>query len=483
MGMGLRTSRTSVMARRSQHTVTVVSVTLLLVATLLAGAAEADTVDCGDIITTDITLTSDVGPCPAEGLVVAADDVVLNLNGHTVSGDPSARPDQEMIGDTRDRAGILLRQVSGVTVMGGTVTGFDAGVAIMGGGGNTVRKVTAHDNVNYRLTTGEDAAPEDVDPTDGPFCWFGDGITVFNSTGNVLEHNVLIANGPFAGVSLVGDSDDNLVARNDVRDQDVLNQTPDGEATICGGLGSPGQPMQLGRRGQDVGIRIEGPGADDNQIEHNGVVRSGLGGVFVHGYVRDTGANNGGNVIRRNRIFDTGLRTYEVDYLASGITLHHAQTTRVHVSHGNLIEQNVSSRNLAAGIYAIGPWPSAGTDQFGNTIRGNVVNHNALDGILLGEGVVHTVVTGNRGHGNGWDEDRARDISETSRWENWQAVDGGDNNEGCGSNVWSRNRFATVNRPCVAAEGTGWVGGPGRSGEAGGGSGGPLRRGLPQRGE
>lgn len=461
---------------------------LLMVSTLLVGTAAGDTIDCGTVITQDTTLTNDVGPCPGAGLIVAADNITLNLGGHTVIGDPHARPDQEMTGDTRDQAGVLLRQVHGVTVTNGTVTGFDAGVAIMGGGDNTVRKVTAHDNVNYRLLTGRDASPDDVDPEDGPFCWFGDGVTVFNSDGNTIEHNTLTSNGPFSGVSLVGDSNDNVVSRNDVRDNDLFNLTPDGDPTICGGLGAPQQPMTTGRVSQGVGIRIEGPGADRNIVEHNRIRRNGLSGVFIHGYQMGVGSNNGDNVIRKNKISETGLRTHDSDldgtesYRSSGITLHHAGTAVVHVSHGNLIEGNISSRNFGAGIEVTGPTPGSGrVGEHGNTIRDNVVNNNGLDGIHLSEGTVHTVVTGNRGHNNARDAERVAELSEADPYSNWDGVDGGDYNPDCGTNTWSGNRFGTVNQECVAAGGTGRVGGPGRSGEAKAGGGGPLKQGNPNR--
>lgn len=39
---------------------------------------------------------------------------------------------------------------------------------------------------------------------DGPFCWFGEGIVTLDSSRNVVEHNRLLGNGPFSGVSLVG---------------------------------------------------------------------------------------------------------------------------------------------------------------------------------------------------------------------------------------------------------------------------------------
>src|SRR5215210_9323889 len=60
-----------------------------MVTSLLAVTAApmyASHVGCGSLITTDTTLDSDVGPCVGDGLIVAADDITLDLGGHTVSG-------------------------------------------------------------------------------------------------------------------------------------------------------------------------------------------------------------------------------------------------------------------------------------------------------------------------------------------------------------------------------------------------------------
>ncbi|MDQ6948807.1 MAG: hypothetical protein M3256_21750 [Actinomycetota bacterium] len=88
---------------------------------------------------------------PGCGPIVAADNVTVNLNGHRVTGDPSAR------GAGPDQAGVVLRQVHGVTLTNGTVRDFDAGVLIGGGGRNTITRVRAVDNVNYRVVTGRNA--------------------------------------------------------------------------------------------------------------------------------------------------------------------------------------------------------------------------------------------------------------------------------------------------------------------------------------
>ena len=393
-------------------------------------------IGCGREIRESITLDHDIEPCAEDGLVITADNITVDLNGHTIAGDPTVR-------DGRCKAGIILRDVHGVTVENGTIIGFDAGVAIMGGGGNTVRQITAEDNVNYRVVTGRNADPDDVDVDNDVICIFGEGIAVSNSSDNVIEHNRVYRNGPLSGIALVGDSNDNRVAHNEVADNDILNQTPDGRPTTCGT--GPGQgPMARGRAVQTIGIRVEGPGADRNVIEHNRVSRSAIAGIAVHSYNSQGGAPpNDGTVIRHNQVSETGKTTHAMDPHAHGIAVMRMGPVFVRPPDGVTIEANTSSRNFGHGIFV------AGRESSGHTVSDNVVNNNGSAGILLEGpldpglgGVTDSTVSGNRGHGN--------------------SIDGVDGNDDCGTNGWSRNRFGTVNQPCVAAEGTGSVGGPGR---------------------
>lgn len=444
----------------------------------LASPAQAGHLGCGDVITEDTTLDSDIGPCPGVGIIVGASNVTVDLGGHTVSGDPGARAEGEIRpgDDTRDRPGILLRGVDGVTLASGTVTGFDAGVAVMGGGGNTVRDVTARDNVNYRLLTGRDALPEDIDRDEGPFCTFGDGITTFSSSNNRIERNVLMGNGPFSAVSMVGNSDGNVVSKNKIDDNDLLNQTPDGDVTICGGLGVPNQPMTTGRRVQDIGVRVEGPGAQRNLVEDNRIRRSGLMGIMVHGNDTRFVPANSHSVIRKNNISETAKIGHDLDRQGHGIYLHHPGPAFVHAPHNTTIEGNNSSGNYGGGIFLDGK----GT-LHSAVVRNNVLNQNGLDGLhVIGPGNPNGApnqLLANRGHGNG---DRAEEVNAgPDRLANYAGTDGADLSEGCQRNVWSRNRFGTVNQPCVAAEGTGRVGGPGNSENAAGDGVGPLGRGRP----
>lgn len=433
-----------------------------------SSAAGATHIGCGAVITQSTTLHQNIGPCPGEGLIVAADGITLNLNGYRVSGDPQVR-------QSPDKAGVLLRRVSGVTVTGGTVEGFDAGVTIMGGGQNRVRRVIAKDNVNYRVVTGRDSQVADVVSEDGPFCDLGDGIAVLNSDGNLLEQNEIVANGPFSGVALIGDADDNVVSSNAFRDNDVLNDTPQGWGTICGSdidgpVADPGPPepppdppleccATMGRHVQDIGARIEGPGAERNRIEGNAIRTSGLMGIMVHGHnTMVAQPPNSHNVIRRNYISETAKIGHDLDRQGHGIYLHQPGPPFVHAPPHTLIEYNVSSGNYGGGIFL----DSKGT-LHSTIVRYNVVNQNGLDGLYVNgpgstAGLPNELVN-NVGRGNG---DRAEEVNAGPDFRaNYFGTDGSDSSVNCLRNNWSRNSFGTVNQACVAAGGTGTVQGPG----------------------
>lgn len=423
-----------------------------LVSTTFVGTAVAqDAVGCGDVISEHTTLAADIGPCPGHGLIVEADGITLDLGGHTVTGDPNAR-------GAPDKAGILLYRASGVTVTNGTVSNFDGGVVIRGGADNTIRKVTASDNINYRVLTGRDSRLDDIDRETGPFCDYGDGIAVFNSSGNSVEQNNVTGNGPYGGISLVEDSDDNVVTKNKILDNDVLNINPAGQDTICGG--PPGN-MSDGRMSMTIGVKIEGPGADRNVVEDNQVRNASMAGIAVVGQLTD-GPQSTGNVVRNNHISDTARSTRgdpqkEGRAHSHGIALMRSSASPSAV--GTVIEGNNSSRNLGNGIYMDSRETLSGT-----VVRDNVVNDNGLDGVgVEGPGDPagpSNVITGNRGHRNG---DRAEQVNEEYKFAGHGGVDGYDPT-GCDGFDWSRNRFGWVNHPCVASDGTARVEGPGRSG-------------------
>ena len=68
---------------------TTAAVLTIAAALLLVPPASATHVGCGDVVTQDTTLDSDL-LCEGDGLIVAASDVTLDLGGHVIRA-PAAR--------------------------------------------------------------------------------------------------------------------------------------------------------------------------------------------------------------------------------------------------------------------------------------------------------------------------------------------------------------------------------------------------------
>lgn len=228
----------------------------------------------------------------------------------------------------------------------GTVTGFDAGVVIEGGSGNTVQQVSAVDNAN--------------DMQQGP-CLLGEGIAILNSSDNTITRSELRNNGPFGGVSVVGDSDANTINRNEIHDNSVVS--------TGGGCG---------RADQAEGVRVEGPGADGNVVDGNNVTNSLLAGIGLHGYVCspvDPEAPpqdpNTGNVVVRNSVSGTA------GSLSDGIAI--LQQGPAHVvcpAFASTVAHNIVIDNAGNGIFV-----SANSHH--NHIKRNVVERNGGSGVYL----------------------------------------------------------------------------------------------------
>src|SRR4051794_34347377 len=131
--------RTTVWSRpRPQAVLQLLAVALLAAGAVVAaaGPAAAGTLGCGDIITVDTRLDSDLIDCPDEGLVIGADDITLDLDGHTIDGDGISPVTCPVQGRACDVGVDNTAGHSGVTIWGGSIQQFAAGVVVSGGGGN-----------------------------------------------------------------------------------------------------------------------------------------------------------------------------------------------------------------------------------------------------------------------------------------------------------------------------------------------------------
>jgi len=85
--------------------------------TAQAATGEA-ALECGSVVTHDVRLSRDLRDCTGNGLVVGADDVDIDLNGHLISG----------TGPFVSLSGIDIDAHSSVRVHNGRIADFSRGV-------------------------------------------------------------------------------------------------------------------------------------------------------------------------------------------------------------------------------------------------------------------------------------------------------------------------------------------------------------------
>lgn len=294
-------------------------------------AMRSGRLNCGDVITQTTTLTADVGPCAGTaGIIIGADNIMLNLNGHTVFGVPG--PGSGNDGGIRlpFRTGVRITGQPGNSGRTGTVTGFDAGVVINGGSGNLVENLVARDNI------GPNYGQADL----------GDGIVLFHSANNRIRNNLVSHNGVYDGIGVLGvGSDHNTIEGNVV--EDTVTSTI--EFTF------PGEGAGIILNPPIDGPIPSGPSLTGNMILNNEVRRNKGPGISNRSSIEGVIA---GNVVAGNGF---GSRS---DGNGIGVSANREATQATNV----LVRDNEVHGNQDSGIVI---------NTFGNRILNNNAANNA----------------------------------------------------------------------------------------------------------
>jgi nitrous oxidase accessory protein NosD len=307
---------------------------------LSAGQASASHVECGDTVTADATLDSDLVDCPSNGIVIGADGITLDLNGHTIDGDGELTADCPA-GEPCE-LGVLSDGHAGVTVRNGSVREF-ALAAIIGG---------APDNRLLHLSLTESTFP---------------GVIVFESSGLRFEHNTVTANGLETDGEGLGlfNSPHGRVAHNEIFDNGDI-----------GVFGLDASDIVFERNAlsghTEAGFLIEG---SRNVFSRNRLSGNGVG--------IDVGGDE--NVITRNHVFDSPLSEEGGGF---GIF--------VAAGRDNVVARNLVVRSSRAGIrLSLIPEELEGGPGAVNTaVRHNVLRGNG-DGIFVLDTAENTLIEDN----------------------------------------------------------------------------------------
>jgi parallel beta-helix repeat protein len=308
-----------------------------------ASQASASHVSCGDTITADTTLDSDLVDCPNNGIVIGADDITVDLNGHTIAGD--AQPFEPCPENEPCDVGVLNDGHDGVTIKNGAVTAFGPGVFLFKARHNRLRDLSANENAFNGIVLSRSAhnrierssASRDGRNTDFP------GLVLFESDHNRITHNTLSDNGDLALILYA--SDRNHISHNKAR-------------------GNP-----------EDGMIIEG---DRNEIVRNRLVENG-GGILITIVTR--GEEAVGNVVSRNEVRKPRAGGIAVDRVPQRTLVsrnHVVGAGRAGIMVGSpstTITKNRAVRNDGLGIKAVeGVIDGGGNRASGNGDRRQCVN-------------------------------------------------------------------------------------------------------------
>ena len=273
-----------------------------IVTTYGADGAEAAGISCGDVIKNDTTLRRDLLNCPNAGLIIGADGVTLDLNGHMVDGDNKLAkecPEDSKTDFCED--GVVNEGHSGVTVVGGEVREFAFGVSFYNADDGEVRETTATRNIfngiiffraSNSLLSGATAAANGLEH-DYP------GIAIVESDGNRIERTTSTGNADLG--FYVTESNNNVFVHN------TLSANPEAGAIIDGD-GNVVRGNRIVRNGD--GLVMDG---SNNTIARNQIQRSlGCGNGCGVGISLEDGSGNRivGNVIRSPK--ETGITAEDV---------------------------------------------------------------------------------------------------------------------------------------------------------------------------
>jgi parallel beta-helix repeat protein len=365
--------------------------------------ASASHVQCGDTITQDTTLDSDLIDCPGDGLVIASDGVALDLGAHTIDGTRA--------GEGVDNGGGF----DGLRVFDGKVKEFERGVLAAHAAHISVRRleVTANGSTGIELDHTTDSLVKDSAATgSGRY-----GVQLEAGVHNRLVGVTASDNGLY-GMRLFSNCDRNTISRsiadrnsstgisvdrctktfvrrNHVADNSGLQQIDVEHATetfvlenhvaadpagISNGIVILGadnvvsdNTIRAGSRSAGIAVSI----GDGNQVSSNDILIAGRG--------IDIGSDR--NTVRGNKIANSTITGIELFESSLNVLSRNAITSGAGIgiflrsglfdegSQGNQIKRNLIESN-SYGIVLQGP-------AHDTVIADNIADDNRGDGILV----------------------------------------------------------------------------------------------------
>ncbi len=316
------------------------------VMTLGAGSGQAGPtpVVCGQVITQSIHVGNDLLNCPADGLIIGAANIKVDLGGHLIDGDGVNAATDDGIDNTGG--------FDNVKISHGTIQEFNQGVHLIGATKNKVEHLTViHTFRGIELETSSNDNHVKHNKVSSNF----DGIHLVGSDTNKIDHNDVFGNTASAIVLITG-SDNNKVEHNRAHDNATWGITQDA---------SNGNTYRHNKIYMNSTAGFQPFNSTNLRFEHNDVSHNHIGIDFF---------NTDASFLTKNKV-----KSNTLDGIHTGTG-----------STGNLLQKNHADKNGDDGIDVADP---------GNTITKNHADKNTDLGIAAVAGNVDG--GGNKAHHNG----------------------------------------------------------------------------------
>ena len=166
---------------------------------------------CGQVVTTNVVLTANLICNETDGIIIGADSITVDLNGHTITG-PDVTPEDATVPTPKDssKVGIMVPNHNNVQILDGTIEGFQAGILCTGCQNLVVSEVTLKDNQIGEFTTGASV----IETRLSTIMNNAIGIAGHSTQQSDITNNILF-NNDLAGVTLVN-SDNAQISLNSI---------------------------------------------------------------------------------------------------------------------------------------------------------------------------------------------------------------------------------------------------------------------------
>jgi hypothetical protein len=302
----------------------VFSAVALCVAGLIPVAGATGGIRCGSRITKSVELDHDVGGCAGNGLVVAADDIEIDLNGYALTGRGGAG------------SGVYNDGHDGVVVREGMISGFREGVLVKGAASNQVEGIAfRHDRSAVVFSRATKSVVEESDLEGN-----GAGILVKGRRNAVVRNDI---SGGRPGIALIGDR--NRAERNDISYPSAGRSGPaivfegDGNAVVR-------NDVSLGETGVD-GI------GNNNSVTRNDLESGAGNGIVVEGSRNDLESNDVADY-RGHGIWLSGDETQKRNRLVHNLATGNGKSGGLVESQATVVLDNDFGHNGADGLAVSG---------------------------------------------------------------------------------------------------------------------------------